>query len=210
MQAFLRILFFMLIGKPILLFWLGMNVQGREHLPKNQPFILVANHNSHLDTLVLMHLFPLSQLSFIRPVAAEDHFSKNKLVFWFCKTVFNIIPIPRTNITRANNPITRMSEAIEAGQSLIIFPEGSRGMPEEIAPFQTGVAHLIQKFPMLPVIPVYMKGLGRSLPKGEWLLVPFFCDVLIGEPLYFGGFKKETITQVLEQQIHEMEHALES
>lgn len=210
MQDFCRILFFILIGKPILLFWLGMNVQGREHLPKNQPFILVANHNSHLDTLVLMHLFPLSQLTFIRPVAAEDHFSKNKFIFWLTKTLFNIIPIPRTNITRANNPITRMSEAIEAGQSLIIFPEGSRGIPEEIAPFQTGVAHLIQKFPKLPVIPVYMKGLGRSLPKGEWLLVPFFCDVQIGKPLYFDGIKKEVITQTLEQLIQEMGLALKA
>lgn len=204
MRDFLRILIFCLIVKPILMIVLGVNVYGRGCLPKNQPFILVANHNSHLDALVLMHLFPLSQLCHIRPVAAEDYFSRNKWVFELTKLVFNIIPIPRTNITKSNNPITRMSEAIDAGQSLIIFPEGSRGVPEEFSPFQTGVAHLIHRYPQLPVLPVYMKGLGRSLPKGEWLLVPFFCDVILGQPLQLGHLSKDEIRSRLETIIHQM------
>jgi 1-acyl-sn-glycerol-3-phosphate acyltransferase len=96
-----------------------------------------------------------------------------------------------------------MCEVLASGDSLIVFPEGSRGTPEEMAPFQTGIAHLIQKYPQVPVIPVYLKGLGRSLPKGEFIMVPFFCDLVIGTPLFLTG-SKEKITDTLETTIQEI------
>ena len=107
---------------------------------------------------------------------------------------------PSMHITKANNPIQRMCEVLKAGHSLIVFPEGSRGSPEAMAPFQSGIAHLIQKYPEIPVVPVYIQGMGRALPKGEFILVPFFCDLMIGEPLYLKGSKPE-ITQALEEAV---------
>lgn len=207
MRTLARILFFCFIVKPLLSFILGMNLYGKHNLPKYRQFIMIANHNSHLDTAALLNLFPLSQLKRIHPVAAEDYFSSNALLFEFSKTCFNILPIPRTHITKSNNPIRRMCEVIEAGHSLIIFPEGSRGLPEEMAPFQTGIAHLIQKYPDIPIVPVYLKGMGRSLPKGEFILIPFFCDLIIGELLYVKGSKEE-ITHALEQSINELRRRL--
>ncbi len=203
MKTLVRILFFLLIVKPLLSFILGINLYGKSNLPKHRQFIMVANHNSHLDTAALLNLFPLTQLKSIHPVAAEDYFSSSALLFAFSKTCFNILPIPRTHITKSNNPIKRMCEIIETGESLIVFPEGSRGMPEEMAPFQNGIAHLIQKYPDIPIVPVYLKGMGRSLPKGEFILIPFFCDLIIGESLYLKGSKEE-ITRTLEQSVHSL------
>jgi 1-acyl-sn-glycerol-3-phosphate acyltransferase len=209
MQHFARILFFLLVVKPLLLVILGVNVFQKDNLPKSRQFIMVANHNSHLDALALMNLFPLGRLHHIHPVAAADYFEVNPVMAWFSKTFLNIIPIPRTQLTKSNNPLKRMGEALENGHSLIIFPEGSRGQPEKMASFQTGVAHLAQKFPQVPVIPVFMRGMGRSLPKGEFILVPFFCDLIIGRPLFCSG-KKEEILGSLElamQQLQETLHA---
>lgn len=200
MKQLVRILFFLLIVKPLLGLIVGVNVYGKQALPKSRQFIMIANHNSHLDTAALLNLFPLSRLGRIHPVAAEDYFNANPWLSAFSGTCFNILPIPRTHITKSNNPIRRMCEVLDAGDSLIIFPEGSRGEPEEMAPFQMGIAHLIQKYPHIPVIPVYLKGMGRSLPKGEFILVPFFCDLIIGSSVILQG-TKEQITAELESAV---------
>lgn len=207
MRRFCQILFYILVVKPILLIILGVNVFNAKNLPQDRQFIMIANHNSHLDAIALTNLFPLSQLYQIHPVAAEDYFFSTPLLGWFSSTFLNIIPIPRTNISKSNNPLTRMGKALEAGHSLIIFPEGSRGAPEEMAPFQTGITHLIQKFPEVPIVPVFMKGMGRSLPKGEFILVPFFCDVIIGDPLLCTGNKKDMLS-TLEKALHQLQEEL--
>lgn len=204
MRNFLRILFFLVVVKPLLMVMLGVNVMGWQNLPKDRQFIMIANHNSHLDTLALMNLFPLSRLHTIHPVAAEDYFFVNPVVAWLSQTFLNIIPIPRKNISKTNNPLKRMCAALDAGRSLILFPEGSRGVPEEMAPFQSGIAHVVKKYPDLPIVPVFLKGMGRSLPKGEFILVPFFCDAIIGEPVYGSG-RKEEIVQALEQSVHALQ-----
>lgn len=204
-----RILYFCFVVKPLLGILLGTNIWGHHNLPNNwsQPFIIVANHNSHLDACTLMNLFPLQKLRQIRPVAAADYFMTNPLLRWVSTVLLNIIPIPRSNITKENNPITKMGQALEAGHSLIIFPEGSRGQPEVMQAFKSGIAHLIKKHPDVPVISVFLKGMGRSLPKGELVLVPFFCDVIIGIPKHYQGSKTE-ITEALTAEIHQLQTTL--
>jgi len=191
-----RILFFLVVVKPLLFLLVGVNVFGRENLPVKKQFILVANHNSHLDALALMNLFPLTQLHHIHPVAASDYFLQNPLLAWFSQTFLNILPIARSQFTRQTNPLTKMGEVLEQGDSLILFPEGTRGQPEAMEPFQAGIAHVLKKHPEVPVIPVYLKGMGRSLPKGEKILLPLFCDIMIGQPQYFSGTKEEIVQQV--------------
>ena len=95
MKRALQFLFFLLVVRPVLLVILGMNVRGRENLPAKGPAILVANHNSHLDTLTLMALFPLKELHLLRPAAAADYFLANKWLKWFAFTIINIIPLAR-------------------------------------------------------------------------------------------------------------------
>ena len=185
MTKYLRIAFFLLIVRPILLVILGMNVRGRENLPKNGPAIIAANHNSHLDTLTMLALFPLKDLPRLKPVAAADYFLKNKFLAWFALNIIGILPLERGTVKK--NPLADLEAALDAGDILILFPEGSRGEPEQRANFKRGVAYLAKARPETPVYPVFMHGFGKVLPKGSFILVPFNCDVIAGEPFHWEG-----------------------
>ncbi len=184
-----QLLFFLLLAKPLLMFVLGFNVRFRERLPTTGPAILIANHNSHLDTLALMSLYPLQMLHRLRPVAAMDYFMRNPLLAWFATRIIGIIPLRRSVKAGQGDPLGESVAALERGEILILFPEGSRGEPEHLGEFKSGVAHLVKRLPKVPVVPIYLHGLGMALPKGEALLVPYFCDVFIGEALYWQGEK---------------------
>lgn len=198
-----QMIVFALVIKPFMTLFIGLRVRGREHLRESDQFILIANHSSHLDTISLLSLFPLTRLRKIRPVAAADYFERNAFVSLMTKTLFNILPIARKNITPENNPLRRMREAIEAGDSIIIFPEGTRGTGTEIGEFRSGVAHLIEKMPTVPVVPAYLVNMGRSLPKGEFIPVPFFCEIRLGPPRVLTGGRQE-ITKALEAAVREL------
>ena len=186
-----QMLLFALLIKPFLALFIGLRVRGKELLPKSDPFILIANHSSHLDTVSLLGLFPLTRLRRLRPVAAADYFERNKCVAFFSKTCFNILPIARKDLTPENHPLDRMAEQIRAGKSLVIFPEGTRGSGEEMGPFRSGVARLLERTPGVPIVPAFLLNMGRSLPKGEFIPVPFFCEIRIGSPLVVRGGKEE-------------------
>lgn len=194
---------FALAIKPFLTLFIGLRVRGRQHLALSEPFILIANHSSHLDTISLLSLFPLARLRRVRPVAAADYFERNAFVSLLTKTLFNILPIARKNITPENNPLRRMRESLAAGESIIIFPEGTRGSGSAMGEFRSGVAHLIEKMPGVPVIPAYLVNMGRSLPKGEFIPVPFFCEIRIGPPRVLEGSRQE-ITRSLEAAVREL------
>ncbi|HBG49153.1 MAG TPA: 1-acyl-sn-glycerol-3-phosphate acyltransferase [Cyanobacteria bacterium UBA9971] len=185
----IKFIFFWLFVKPLVYIVLGINVRKAELIPKKGPVIIAANHNSHIDTLILMSLFPLRQIFDIHPVAAADYFLKTKFRRWFFLNIFGIIPISRDEITK-KNPFEEVNNKLKNGKIIIIYPEGTRGEPEVISEFKCGVAHLAKQNPDIPVIPVFMSGTGKVLPKDEGLLVPFICDVYIGQPLFWCGDKK--------------------
>lgn len=189
MNHFLRFLFFTLVVRPVVLVALGLNVRHANRLPRSGPAVLVANHNSHLDTLALITLFPTKMLPQLRPVAAQDYFFRYRWLKWFSLRVMGIIPLDRKVKKGQEHPLASVSAAVERGEIVILFPEGSRGEPEQLGEFKTGVAHLARLHEQVPVYPIYMHGLGKALPRGEALLVPFFCDVFIGEPLCWTGDK---------------------
>ena len=199
-----QMLAFALVIRPLLRLFIGLRVRGSEHLQTalraRQPFILIANHASHLDTLALLSLLPLADLRRVRPVAAADYFTRNRYVAWASRTFFNILPIARTRITAANHPVEQMKAALAAGDSLIVFPEGTRGGGGELQQFRPGLAHLLQEMPVTPVIPAYLLNLGRSLPKGECIPVPLFAELRFGAPVKIQG-SRQAITAALENAV---------
>src|SRR4026209_121894 len=183
MASLLRLLFYGVFIRSMVLIVLGLHVRHRERLPRGGPAIIVANHNSHLDTMVLMSLFPLRLLPKLHPVAAMDYFMTSRLFSWFTLKVVGILPIKRTVTRGDDNPLAPCNKALAEGQMLIVFPEGSRVEPEPLQSFKGGIARLAESNPAVPLVPVFLHGLGKALTQSETLLVPFFCDIIIGEPL---------------------------
>ena len=182
--------------RPFLAMFIGIRVSGRAHLPEADPFILVANHSSHLDTAALLSLFPVSRLRRIRPCAAADYFEATASRSFVSRWLFNVLPIRRTRDATGEDPIATMREALARGESLVLFPEGTRGSGAEMAPFRHGVAVLSEQMPNVPIVPVYLVNMGRSLPKGEFLPIPLFCEVRIGPPFTPAGSCEERLAQV--------------
>ena len=183
MNKILKVIFFGIIIKPMSLIMLGLNIRNRQNLTHNGPAIIAANHNSHLDTIVLMSLYPLSQIHKVRPVAAADYFLKNKYLKWFSLNIMGIIPLERKGRMKKDDLFAGCKKALENDEILILYPEGSRGEPGKMAALKKGIFHISQLVPNTNVTPVVMHGLDKSLPKGEALFVPFNCDVIIGDEI---------------------------
>lgn len=185
-----QVVFFVLVVHPFMALFIGLRVRGREHLAVPGPFVLVANHSSHLDTVALLSLVPLRRLREIRPCAAADVFERTRARAFWSRLFFNVLPIERGgDIHPEDHPIDRMEATLRRGESLILFPEGTRGAGGAMGPFKSGVARLAERLPEVVFIPAYLCNVGRALPKGEFLPVPFFCEIRIGAPMRLAGGK---------------------
>jgi 1-acyl-sn-glycerol-3-phosphate acyltransferase len=199
MSRLLKILFFAIVVRPLVFLILGLNIRNRKNLPTQGPAVIVANHNSHLDTLVLMSLYPLSTIHKIRPVAAADYFLSGKIRSWFSKKCIGIIALDRTGHSSLDDLFKECHEGLDNGDILVIFPEGSRGNPEQLGKIKKGIFYLTKDRSDTSVIPVVMHGLGKALPRGESLFVPFNCDVVVGNTLERCESSKEFTENILNQ-----------
>lgn len=181
---------FTVLVRPVILFVLGINVRHREKLPGTGPVVIIANHNSHLDTLVLMSLFTGRSFKKVRPVAAGDYFMKNKFLAFFSTRVMNIIPIQRKMTKDIRGMFSPIIEALDDDGIIILFPEGSRGEAEQLSKYKSGIYYLMREVPDVAIVPVFMHGLGKALPKGSFIFVPFFVDILVGDPFKFDENRK--------------------
>ena len=144
--------------------------------------IYYANHSSHLDTLALWCALPRSLRATTRPVAASDYWNRGVRAY-IATHGFNALFIERDRGKREGDPLEPLLQALASGQSLVIFPEGTRRAQALPSAFKSGIFHLAAKFPDAELIPVYLDNLYRSMPKGTLLPVPLTCSVRFGAPL---------------------------
>ena len=159
--------------------------------------VYIPNHSSHLDFVVLWSALPRPLRRTTRPVAARDYWHKTAMRRFLSVHVYHAILIEREHISVHANPIDQIAE--EMGEdSLILFPEGTRGNGEEVGAFKSGVYHLAQRKPHLQYVPVYIENLNRVLPKGEILPLPLLSSITLGAPLQLreGESKVEFLTRL--------------
>jgi len=185
-----RRLVLVLIARPIARIFTGADIVGRERLPLKGPAILAANHASHVDTILMLTLYPSKGLDRVRPAAAADYFLKGGLISWLSNTIIGIVPVHRDKAGTGVDVLAPVREALLAGDIVLIFPEGTRGDGEEMSDLKSGVARLAADVPQAPVYPIWLQGAGRVLPKGEVVPVPMNCTVLVGEPIHWKGDRK--------------------
>ncbi len=199
MQRFILIFLYSFLCRWFLKLIVGVKFDNREILKNEPQFIILANHNSHLDTITLLASLPSTIIHKVKPVAAGDYFGKTKLSNWLSSYFINALLIDRKNMK--NNPdeapIPKMISELEKGNSLILFPEGTRGNPEELQPFKRGVGLVLCKKPEVPYIPAFLSGMGKNLPKGNTIIVPFNSSIRFGNPKRISiDDSKEIIKQI--------------
>lgn len=186
-QRFARLVamyaFQVLFVRPMLRWYWGAHFRRRHYVPEG-PCIVVANHNSHLDAALLMTMFPVRRLPHVHPVAAADYFGKTAWRIWVASIWMNAMAIERT-ASPGRDVLSPMIDALKEGESLIFFPEGSRGQPGVVAAFRPGIGKIVRSVPGVLVVPVFVSGAERSLPRGVSVPLPLGIDVFIGKPRTF-------------------------
>lgn len=150
--------------------------------PKAEQRIYFANHQSHFDWVLIWAALPRDLRSITRPIAARDYWTGSKLKHWITREIFNAVYVSRER-SADEDPLEPLMEALRHGDSLVIFPEGTRGSKGDPAPFKAGLYHLAAAFPDVQLIPAWIDNVQRVMPKGEVVPVPILCSVTFGAPL---------------------------
>jgi len=138
-------------------------VEGREILASiENPVLIVANHTSHFDTVILLSLLPASIYDRTAVVAAADRMYRERIKGMWHSLRYNAFPITRGGGREA---LAYSQWLLHNGWSLLIFPEGKRSRTGELLPFHGGPAILATQ-QNVPVLPIYIEGAGRILPPG--------------------------------------------
>ena len=150
--------------------------------PKAEQRIYFANHQSHADLILMWAALPEELRSITRPIAARDYWTKTRFKKWITTAVFHAIYVDRVK-TSEQDPLEPLMEALTNGDSIILFPEGTRGNQEEPQSFKSGLYNLAQKFPHVVLVPAWINNVQRVMPKGEVVPVPILCSVTFGAPV---------------------------
>jgi 1-acyl-sn-glycerol-3-phosphate acyltransferase len=150
--------------------------------PKAEQRIYFANHQSHFDWVLIWAALPRDLRAQTRPIAARDYWTASPFKHWLTREVFNAVYVSRVR-TDDEDPLEPLAEALRNGDSLVIFPEGTRGNKGEPQVFKAGLFHLAEQFPDVQLIPAWIDNVQRVMPKGEVVPVPILCSVTFGAPI---------------------------
>jgi 1-acyl-sn-glycerol-3-phosphate acyltransferase len=150
--------------------------------PKAEQRIYFANHQSHADLVMIWAALPKELRNVTRAIAARDYWTKTPFKKWLTSAVFNVIYVSRER-TAEEDPLEPLIAALAKGDSIILFPEGTRGHLEEPQAFKAGLFNLASKFPNVVLVPAWINNVQHVLPKGEVVPVPVLCSVTFGSPM---------------------------
>ena len=150
--------------------------------PKAEQRIYFANHQSHLDWVLIWAALPRELRVRTRPIAARDYWTATPFRQWITTAVFNAVYVARMR-SEDQDPLEPLVQALQGGDSLVIFPEGTRSNRGAPQAFKSGLYHLAEQFPGVQLIPAWIDNVQRVMPKGEVVPVPILCTVTFGTPI---------------------------
>lgn len=154
--------------------------------PADVQRIYFGNHSSHADFSLIWASLPPALRKHTRPVAAADYWDNGPVRSYLIHAVLNGVLVDRAGANRSADPIDSMVRALDDGDSLIVFPEGTRNTTgERLLPFKSGIYRLAARRPAAQLVPVWLENLGRVLPKGAFIPVPLLCSINFGAPLFY-------------------------
>ncbi|MBT3216238.1 MAG: 1-acyl-sn-glycerol-3-phosphate acyltransferase [Candidatus Marinimicrobia bacterium] len=196
--------------------YVPVTIFGREKIP-NASAIFCSNHNSHMD-VALVSTAAGKSFNHFGMLAAKDYWFDNSFKRILINLVMNLIPIARRSTKNKDtfpfsDTITISKAFMELGKrNLVIFPEGSRGKPNEIKPFRKGAARFSTEL-NAPIVPVFIHGSGNSWPKGNLFMKPTRIQINILDPMYPSEFDHHSdpvtaFTNELESRIKNAGHTI--
>lgn len=154
------------------------------HEQNQKSNIYFALHQSNLDALVIWASLPKAERKRLRPVAADDYWKASPLKHFIAVRLMRSILIHRdAKPSRHSKPLAPLINALEEGDSILIFPQGTRRQCTDQPRFKSGLFHLARALPRVPLIPVELENLGRILPAGERLPLPLIARVEKKSPI---------------------------
>ena len=193
MKKIILIIIYSFFWKNFLKIFIGLKYVNEKTLKNKKQFILIANHNSHMDTMAIMSAIPSRYIHKVHPIAARDFFGGSLFKKILMRYLVNATLIQRDRDDPNNDPIDSMDKMLKKSRSLILFPEGSRGIPGVMAKFKKGMGYLIQRNPKINVIPVYLDNVYKTLPRGKNLILPYNCSIRFGDPIEFKSMEMDDI-----------------
>ena len=147
--------------------------------------------------MVIMSAMPIAMVHKVHPIAAEDFFGDKSTKEFLMKHFVNAILIPRKRPEKPSDPdaLQIMSDLLIKGDSIILYPEGTRGEPGVMQDFKKGIALMVQRHPDVPVVPIFLDGLHKSMPKGVSVFLPSNSKLFVGEPIKFKSLETEDILE---------------
>jgi len=163
--------------------WNHLRVEGRGNLPSDAPFLLAANHASHLDAMLLMSVFPIAWRDRVFPIVAKDVFFEKIGIAAFGAFFINALPLWR-NKAHAHD-LSDLRAALEGDPVVfILFPEGTRSRTGEMQEFKPGIGRIVAGTGV-PVVPCWIEGVHEAMPPGAKFPRPRRLRLVIGKPLDF-------------------------